>query len=251
VEPAKVELAAVEPKPAPAKAEPPKVLPAKAEPAKAVVAEAAPKKSEPTPPSAPAKAEPAKSEPAKLARVEPKAADQAAPLVAPPVQAEPRRLAGWKPEAAPFAGRPAGSAQGAKIVLAQAETPPVVQGRETLPDPKGASDFDPGQRVMTYVGFRQKSGSSEVFVRCDGKAKYRVEKMGDKVVLELIDTRVNVKNNERPLDTSYFKSAVTKVQAVPSGGSTRIEVDLRESVPYEVKRIGSTISIEFKLPASA
>lgn len=131
-----------------------------------------------------------------------------------------------------------------------------MQGRETLPAPKksggGDSDFDPGARVMTYVGFRNKADASEVFVRCDGKARFRVEQAGDnRFVLELIDTHVNVKNNERPLDTSYFKSAVTRVQAVPTGGSTRIEVDLRERVPYEVKRIGSTISIEFKLPSSA
>jgi hypothetical protein len=112
-----------------------------------------------------------------------------------------------------------------------------------------SAEYDRGARKMTYVGFRQKSETSEVFVRVDGRARYKVEQPApDRVVVELFDTRVNVKNNERALDTSYFNSAVTRVQAVPSAHSTRIEIDLRDNVPYEVKRIGTTISLEFKLP---
>jgi hypothetical protein len=114
----------------------------------------------------------------------------------------------------------------------------------------GGEDFDPGARVLTYVGFRQKAETSEVFVRFDGRARYKVVSAGpDRVVLEVYDARINVKNNARPLDTSFFESAVTRVQAVPSGTMIKIEIDLREAVPYQVKRIGSTISLDFKLPS--
>ena len=79
-------------------------------------------------------------------------------------------------------------------------------------------DYDPGPRVMKYIGFKHKPQVSEVFVRLDGKARYKIEKVSDtRVVLELLDTSVNVKNNERPLDTSYFDSAVKP----GSGGSDR------------------------------
>ncbi|MCC7380660.1 MAG: AMIN domain-containing protein [Deltaproteobacteria bacterium] len=279
-----VELAKVDPaKAQPAKAEPTKAPAAKTEPTKTEPAKTEPTKTGPTlaaasapPPPAPAKGSRGADTPNKVTidvapKDAPKLAEQrlpdvklpsakpeAAPSTPPIASAKPVRLAGWKPASegpAPIAAQPKPrDREGAQIVLAQASG--TVQGRETLPAPKksggGDSDFDPGARVMTYLGFRNKSDASEVFVRCDGKARFRVEQAGDnRFVLELIDTHVNVKNNERPLDTSYFKSAVTRVQAVPTGGSTRIEVDLRERVPYEVKRIGSTISIEFKLPSSA
>ena len=114
----------------------------------------------------------------------------------------------------------------------------------------GGEDFDAGARVLTYVGFRQKAETSEVFVRFDGRARYKVVSAGpDRVVLEVYDARINVKNNARPLDTSFFESAVTRVQAVPSGTMIKVEIDLREAVPYQVKRIGSTISLDFKLPS--
>ncbi|MBK6689876.1 MAG: AMIN domain-containing protein [Deltaproteobacteria bacterium] len=110
-----------------------------------------------------------------------------------------------------------------------------------------ANDFDPGPRVMKYVGFQQMADVSRVFVRVDGKAKYRSAKEGGgKVVLELVNTSINVKNNERPLDTTYFNSPVSKVQAVKNGDNTRIEISLREGAGFTVKRIGTTIAVDFK-----
>lgn len=105
--------------------------------------------------------------------------------------------------------------------------------------------FDPGPRVMKYIGFQQMADVSRVFVRCDGKAKFREVKADGAFVLELVNTSINVKNNERPLDTTYFNSAVQKVQAVRSGENTRIEVKLRDAVPHKVTRIGNTIAIDF------
>jgi hypothetical protein len=119
----------------------------------------------------------------------------------------------------------------------------------TDPGPSGDSggkDFDPGPRVMKYIGFQQMAEVSRVFVRCDGKAKFKPSREGSTMVLELYNTRINVKNNERPLDTTYFNSAVTKVQAVKAGENTRVEVKLREVVPFKVTRIGTTIAIDFK-----
>ena len=134
------------------------------------------------------------------------------------------------------------------------KTPQIAAAPAPIPAPaptQTATDFDAGPRVLTYVGFRQKASTSEVFIRLDARARYKVIAAGpERVILELYDTHVNVKNNTRALDTSFFESAVTRVQAVPSGKTTKVEIDLRETVPYEVKRIGSTISLEFKLPSA-
>ena len=98
---------------------------------------------------------------------------------------------------------------------------------------------------MTYIGFRQMADVSRVFVRLDGKAQFRELNDGTRFAIELVDTSVNVKNNERPLDTTYFNSPVTKIKATSVGNNTRIDIDLRELVPHQVKRIGSTIAIDF------
>ena len=115
----------------------------------------------------------------------------------------------------------------------------------SLPVSADADDFDPGPRQLKYIGFRQMAGLSRVFVRMDGKARYRQYREGDTFILELVDSSVPVKNNTRPLDTSYFNGPVSRVQAVPSGDNTRVEVKLRESVPFTVKRIGTTIAVDF------
>jgi len=111
----------------------------------------------------------------------------------------------------------------------------------------GTTDFKPGTRIMKYIGFRQKASISEVFVRCDGKAKYQViESSNTKVVLQLYDTVIRVKNNQRALDTSFFPTAVNRVHAKSDAAGTRVEISLRHKVPYEVKRVGSTIKLLFK-----
>ena len=109
---------------------------------------------------------------------------------------------------------------------------------------------DPGPRTMTYIGFRQMAGTSRVFVRIDGKAAYRQRmQSGSKFVVELLNTTVNVRNNERALDTTYFDSPVSRIQARRRRGLTRIEIQLRESVPWRIKRIGTTIAIDFVRPS--
>ncbi len=129
--------------------------------------------------------------------------------------------------------------------------PSVAQGSDDASGgglPSDADDFDPGPRVMKYIGFRQSAGTSRVFVRLDGKAQFRQKKEGATFVLELVNTSVNVKNNERPLDTSYFTGPVSRVQAVPSGANTRVEIRLKEHTPWKAKRIGTTIAIDFQHP---
>jgi hypothetical protein len=101
---------------------------------------------------------------------------------------------------------------------------------------------------MTYIGFRMRGPVSRVFVRLDGKVRYQTQQDEGRLVLTLVDTRVNVKNNERPLDTSFFDSPVTFVQAIPNRANTDIVIRLRETVPWSVKRIGTTIAVDFTRP---
>ncbi|MEE2902840.1 MAG: AMIN domain-containing protein [Myxococcota bacterium] len=108
------------------------------------------------------------------------------------------------------------------------------------------SDAKPGRRVMKYIGFRQKAKVSEVFIRCDGKAKFQVvETQPTRIVVQLKNTTIRLKNNQRALDTSFFPTAVQRVQAKSDSKGTRVEIALSKTVPYEVKRVGSTIKLLF------
>jgi hypothetical protein len=217
------------------------------------------------------------SEPSKVAMKAPPAAPADRGMSLPPTRlanaAQPRRTAPventWAPPSIPIKSSPAPKhLPVVRLASAQEDGKPL-KPTATLPadpeEPSGGgersvpsggsssggsnadpNDFDPGPRVMKYIGFRQMADVSRVFVRCDGKAKFKQLKNGSAVVLELLNTSINVKNNSRPLDTTYFNSAVTKVQAVRSGENTRIEVNLREAVPFKITRMGTTIAIDFK-----
>ncbi len=87
-----------------------------------------------------------------------------------------------------------------------------------------------------------------MFVRLDGPARYRVlpSVSDDSFVLELMSTTIDVENNSRPLDTQYFPGPVTWAQARRWGTSTHVEVRLRAPVRWAVKRIGTTVAIDFE-----
>lgn len=147
----------------------------------------------------------------------------------------PRPAAGTAPSAAPTysASRPSFYAQSAG---SSAPKEAIDSGDE----------FEPGAREMRMIGFQQKPDKSAVYVRCDAKAKFRVERVSDtRVVMKLFDTKVPLENNKRPLDTSFFEGSVTGVKATEVGADTMVEVDLRGPVPFEVKRIGSYVYLYF------
>lgn len=272
-QPAPVVAEAPAPKPAPALDVPAPVVADAPQPAPVVVAEAP----APKPTAAPAPAPAAKpAEPVRLATFTPEVkpvpetkVTMTAPPAAPARRTEPRPTAvlasnvpapagsGWQPPGVGNAGRPRSLpvvkvASPQETLQPEASLPadPDEEVRTAKPPPSlpvsaDADDFDPGPRQLKYIGFRQMAGLSRVFVRMDGKARYRQYREGDTFILELVDSSVPVKNNTRPLDTSYFNGPVSRVQAVPSGDNTRVEVKLRESVPFTVKRIGTTIAVDF------
>jgi colicin import membrane protein len=89
-----------------------------------------------------------------------------------------------------------------------------------------------------------------VLVRTNEPVRYSVNRGGDKsVVVELENTRIALANNERVLDTSYFDTAIAMI--TPMEGDTRtvrIEIKLKESVPYEAHQQGADLVIDFQRP---
>jgi colicin import membrane protein len=119
---------------------------------------------------------------------------------------------------------------------------------------RAAKSVDPvaggGRRVLEFIGFSQQTSTSRVYVRTNGPVRHAVGESGlGKVVLTLEDTSIAMANNVRTLDTSFFESAVTKVQAVQGAGRTvRVEITLRRPVPYAASQEGNELRVEFERP---
>ncbi len=101
--------------------------------------------------------------------------------------------------------------------------------------------------TMTFVGFQRAATGARVYVRTNGPIHYTVQQEGDKkVVLELENTRIGTRNSRRPLDTSFFDTAVAMVSPNPAGNRTvRVEISLKEAASFQTKQDGNEVSVEF------
>ncbi|MBM7115122.1 AMIN domain-containing protein [Archangium primigenium] len=127
--------------------------------------------------------------------------------------------------------------------LAQAEPPARV-----APEQGTRAAVSSRRKTLALVGFRQVSGGSRIFLRTDEPVRYSVSKAERTVVLELENTRVDV-NNTRPLDTSFFDTAVNRVEADPGPAQTvRVTIRLKQQVPFQTHQEGNELSIEFLRP---
>ncbi|MCP3101764.1 AMIN domain-containing protein [Myxococcus sp. K15C18031901] len=110
----------------------------------------------------------------------------------------------------------------------------------------GSVEVSSRRKTMTLVGFQQQQGSSRVFIRTNEPARYTVSEQGNAVVLELENSRIDLSNNTRPLDTSYFNSPVTRVDADADGRNVRVTVQLRQQSPVQAHQDGNVISLDFQ-----
>jgi colicin import membrane protein len=105
-------------------------------------------------------------------------------------------------------------------------------------------------RELVWIGFQNSAEVSRVFIKTNEQVQYRVNDKGpDSLIVDLFDTRAQSRNHKRPLDTSSFDSPVTKVSVEELEGAARqvrVEIKLRNKVPYEVKQTGEVLSIDFK-----
>ncbi|NBC44122.1 AMIN domain-containing protein [Corallococcus exiguus] len=105
------------------------------------------------------------------------------------------------------------------------------------------------RKTMTQIGFQQQPDSSRVFVRTNEPVRYTVGTSGNQVVLELENTRVVESNNTLPLDTHFFPSAVSRVEAFSGAGQTvRVVIQLKQGVRYETRQEGGLITLDFPRP---
>ncbi len=116
--------------------------------------------------------------------------------------------------------------------------------------PVGAQTLDNEIKNMNWIGFQQFQEASRVFVRTTEPVRYRVDTTKpNMVVLILENTRVPLRNNTRFLDTRYFDSPVSFIQAKVIEGpspSVRIEIHLRERRPFREVQNDTFLALDFE-----
>ncbi|MFZ9889578.1 MAG: AMIN domain-containing protein [Myxococcota bacterium] len=109
------------------------------------------------------------------------------------------------------------------------------------------------QRAMTYVGFRNLPGQSEVFARLTASASHEVRREGDNLlVLEIKNAVIPLDNNKNHLDSTFFDSPVkmiTPTEVEDTTPSIRIIVEMKEDVPYRTEQRGNEIAVIFQRPS--
>ena len=108
-----------------------------------------------------------------------------------------------------------------------------------------------GGASMTYVGFRNRSDVSEVFVRMNKRnAKYKVRREGDNLlVLEIEDASIPLRNNRNHLDATFFDSPVKMITPTEVSSSTpkiRVVIEMKSDAPYKDARDGVDIVLSFR-----
>jgi hypothetical protein len=109
----------------------------------------------------------------------------------------------------------------------------------------------PARNEVEFVGFKQTPTGSRVFVRLRSTPRFSVSEPQERLVrVEFPNTRVPLRNDLKALDTSFFPSAVAKVTPVRQGKSYVLEIRLRESVAWQQRIEGSTLSLDFDRPTA-
>ena len=104
---------------------------------------------------------------------------------------------------------------------------------------------------IEFVGFKQTATGSQVFVRLRATPRFSVSEPQEKLVrVEFPNTRVTLRNDLKPLDTSFFPSAVVKVTPVRQGKSYVLEITLRDRVTWSQRIDGATLTLDFDRPAA-
>jgi hypothetical protein len=105
------------------------------------------------------------------------------------------------------------------------------------------------RRTLEIVGFQQQAGASRVYIRTNEPVRYKVSEGSKEIILELENTQIGKGNNTRALDTSFFDTAVARVDpTVGPDRSVRVSIKLKADVPVQTRQDGNTISLDFPRP---
>ncbi len=110
--------------------------------------------------------------------------------------------------------------------------------------------------TMTNIEFNtMEDGKSDIVIQTDHPVKYDItpETSNNKLFLNLYNTIIP-EYHKRPLLTEYFKSAVEELMPIQVPGekkNSKIEIKIRDQVPYRIVQTQNIISLFFEVSAIA
>ncbi|RAL23653.1 hypothetical protein DL240_05700 [Lujinxingia litoralis] len=111
----------------------------------------------------------------------------------------------------------------------------------------GAQTGSPNQ--LTWIGFLPEASRTRVFFQSPRPMRYQVQRgAGEQpqVVLTFENAEIPTRNFSRFIDASFFKRAVTRIDARElSGGGVEVTIDLREEVNPQVSTDGEYLYLDF------
>jgi hypothetical protein len=86
--------------------------------------------------------------------------------------------------------------------------------------------------LLTWTGFQRVDEGSQVYFQLSGEVAYEVEETPGRVVIRMSNTRVNTRNNARPLDLRFFDTPARGVKLRKRGRDLVATIELkRRSTP--------------------
>ncbi|MCR9161218.1 MAG: hypothetical protein ACE37F_12855 [Nannocystaceae bacterium] len=107
-----------------------------------------------------------------------------------------------------------------------------VQGNQLPPHP--AKKVGSGPSIMTWAGFERTATGSRVFFQLSAEADYTLVQKDGVITVRMRRTKVNVRNNLRRLDLSYFKTPVQSVKVRRRGRDAVATISLKRAASPDV-----------------
>lgn len=120
-----------------------------------------------------------------------------------------------------------------------------VQGNQLPPHP--ARDLEGKPAVLTWAGFERTATGSRVFFQLSAEAEYEVKEKNGVLRIRMRKTKVNVRNNLRRLDLSYFKTPVKTVKVTRKGRDAVATVTLKQESAPSISYVDGASGSGYKL----
>jgi len=165
----------------------------------------------------------------------------------------PAPLESYKPPVAVTGGRILLGPSGSGVEPHPGEYWGVVPG-STRPAPGSPKAKPGGLQIFAWIGFQLlDSGGSRIYVVTTNPVPHEiVETSSDKIVIELSNLKVLLRNHLRFIDTAYFSTYVKKIDtARAKKNKVRVTIWLRSPITPTVERVGDFLFVEFPAPSFA
>jgi hypothetical protein len=120
-----------------------------------------------------------------------------------------------------------------------------VEGNQVPPNPAPKLGTKPA--LLTWTGFERTDSGSQVFFQLSGDATYTTKRRGNIITIRLRRTKVNVRNNKRPLDLRFFKTPVQSVRVRRRGKDTEARIVLKRSSEPSISMVDDSSGSGYKM----